>query len=146
MFGQGQSVLRFRLRTALVAIASVCAILAAGRAVSQSAWWNGGVRPRPFNPVAWRHADEIGNYRTVRSQMISDLLCNHDFHGWSRDEVVELLGEPDWDHRTVSSFRNWDFVYYLGLERQGWASLDDEVLVFRFDTNDRVIEYRNMVN
>ena len=142
---RGNSIFRFRLRTALYAILVLGAILAAGKGISQSAWWNGGVRPISFEPFAWRRADDIGNHRTVRSQMVGDLLGKHDFQGWSRNTLTELLGEPDWDPKT-SGFADWDIAYHLGLERGGSLSLDDECLVFRFDGNDRVIAYRTTVN
>ena len=77
--------------------------------------------------------------------MIEDLLERYDFHGWSRSKIVALLGEPDWDPNT-SGFAGWDIAYYVGLERGGPFSLDDECLVFRFDPNDCAIEYRAAVN
>jgi hypothetical protein len=140
-----RSVFRYRLRSALLAFLALGAMLAIGRAVLDSAWWNGGVRPMRFDPVAWRLAHDIGNHRTTRSQMIGDLLGKHDFHGWSRKRVTDLLGTPDWDPLTTG-FAGWDVAYHLGLERGGGFSLDDECLVFRFDKNDRVIAYATAVN
>jgi len=140
-----RSIFRYRLRTALFALLVAAALLATGRAISKSEWWNGGVRPTPFETDAWRRADDIDNYRTVRSQMVNDLLRKYDFHGWSRSSLFELLGEPEWDPKTAG-FPNWDIAYHLGLERGGSFSLDDEFLLFRFDSHDRVIDYGTGVN
>lgn len=145
MTRRSHSILRFRLRSVLLAVLALGMILAAGNAVSKSAWWNGDVRPIRLDAAAWRRADDIGNYRSVRSQMVGDLLGKYDFHGWSRTSLNEVLGESDWNPKT-SGFASWDIAYYLGLERGGSFSLDDECLVFRFDTNDRVVDYRTAVN
>jgi len=101
-----------------------------------------------FDPVAWKQADlktttQRDGYRTVRSRMIKDLLRHHRFDGWTRQQVVELLGEPTgkW-----SGFEQWDMIYVLGLERGGAFSLDEEALGFKFDARDRVIKYGQSVN
>jgi outer membrane protein assembly factor BamE (lipoprotein component of BamABCDE complex) len=75
--------------------------------------------------------------------MIEDLLRRHRFDGWTRQQVVELLGQPTgkW-----SGFEQWDMIYVLGLERGGAFSLDDEALGFKFDTRDRVMKYGLSVN
>src|SRR5438094_6527383 len=46
----------------------------------------------PFDADGWKRATPIENHRTVRSRMITDLLRRHDFHGKSRQEVIDLLG------------------------------------------------------
>jgi hypothetical protein len=136
---------RYRLRSAILVFAVFGALFGTGKAISESAWWNGGVRPMRFDAVAWRRAQDIGSYRTTRSQMIGDLLGKYDFQGWSRKSLMDLLGEPDWDPKTTG-FASWDIAYHLGLERGGSFSLDDECLVFRFDKSDRVILYTTAVN
>lgn len=98
--------------------------------------------PHPVMPIAigatgWQKADPIEGHRTVRSQMIDDLLQRYNFRGWSADEVIELLGLPD---RHPPSMRSVDMVYRLGFRPDAWA-LDDEYLYFRFDGQARVAEY-----
>jgi hypothetical protein len=137
--------LRYRLRSAFLVFLLFGALFGTDKAISESAWWNGGVRPIKFDPVTWQRADEIGNYRTVRSEMIGDLLKKYDFRGWSRKSLTDLLGKPDWDSNTTG-FASWDTAYHLGLERGGSFSVDDECLVFRFDKNDRVVSYMTAVN
>jgi hypothetical protein len=95
-----------------------------------------------FDPIAWKRAEPIGSFRTVRSQMIDDLLRRYDFQGWTREEVIQLLGTPN----TVSGFTQFDVVYVLGLERGGAFSQDDEALGFKFDANGRVVNYRVTVH
>jgi len=129
----------------LLAVFVLGTIFVSGNTTFKSAWWNGGVCPIRFDAAAWRRADDVGNHRTVRSQMVGDLLGKYDFHGWSRTSLTEVLGEPDWDPKT-SGFANWNIAYHLGLERCGSFSLDEECFVFRFDANGRVIDYGTAVN
>ena len=43
--------------------------------------------------------------------MIDDLEKKYDFVGMTKDEIIEILGEPD----TVSEYGGWEvFDYYLG--------------------------------
>jgi hypothetical protein len=103
----------------------------------------------PFDPAAWSQADPAtpagrgSNRRTVRSFMVDDLLRRYDFHGWSREQVIDLLGPPT---ESWSGFEQWDVIYVLGLERLGNWSLDDEALGFKFDETDRVEKYGLSVN
>lgn len=136
---------QFSLRALLLCFVGIATLLVIARSISRSAWWNGGVHPISFDVEEWLRAEQIEDYRTVRSQMIEDLLKRFDFRGWSRGEVTKLLGKPDWDPKT-SGFPSWDIAYYLGRERGGAFSLDIECLVFRFDGSDLVTEYRTAVN
>ncbi|MEX2141451.1 MAG: hypothetical protein WD894_19450 [Pirellulales bacterium] len=75
--------------------------------------------------------------------MVDDLLNKYDFTGWSRTQVVGLLGSPSppW-----SGFEQWDMYYVLGLERAGAYSLDDEALGFKLNKAGLVIEFGISVN
>jgi len=99
------------------------------------------VNPIPFEASAWKGAKAIDQHRTVRSQMVGDLLKHHKFTGWSRQQVVELLGEPTPGEPAKMGFSQCDIVYVLGLERAGALSLDDEALGFKFDEHGRVSKY-----
>src|SRR5882724_2579155 len=99
------------------------------------------VKRIPFEASAWKRATVIEQHRTVRSQMIDDLLRHHKFSGWTRQQVVELLGEPTPGEPAKMGFPQWDIVYILGLERAGSYSLDDEALGFKFDAQGRVSKY-----
>ncbi|MGV3757517.1 MAG: hypothetical protein ACO1QS_19230 [Verrucomicrobiota bacterium] len=128
-----------------ILLAVVGVVIAAG-----VVWWlvsgRDGVRQIAFDSTAWQRADPIENHRTVRSQMIQDLLRRQKFEGWTRQQVVALLGEPTQGKPAKMGFPQWDAVYILGLERQGGYSLDDEALGFKFDTTDRVTSYGLSVN
>jgi len=134
------------VKTALkISLAVVGVVIGAG-----VVWWffggPEGVRQIAFDSTAWHRADPIANHRTVRSQMIQDLLRRHKFEGWTRQAVVALLGDPTPGEPAKKGFPQWDAVYILGLERQGDYSLDDEALGFKFDTTDRVTSYGLSVN
>jgi hypothetical protein len=77
--------------------------------------------------------------------MIDDLLRRYNFVGWARTDLVALLGKPDAVPGNVG-FASWDMAYYLGMERGGAFSLDDEFLLFRIDSHGNVREYRVGVN
>jgi hypothetical protein len=137
---------RFSVRALLVVIGLAGVLLGAVRIVQQSAWWNGGVVPIEFDSEMWQEATPIGNSRTVRSRMVEDLLRHHNLVGRPRDEVVSILGPPD-TGATLAEASNADaIVYYIGKERQGWASLDREYLLIEFAENDCVAECRLLVD
>jgi outer membrane protein assembly factor BamE (lipoprotein component of BamABCDE complex) len=69
--------------------------------------------------------------------MVDDFLAKHKLRGMTKQEIVELLGEPD----DTDYFSNWDMVYWLGPER-GFMQLDSEWLVIDLDDLQRVSEYR----
>lgn len=74
----------------------------------------------------------------VRIRMVDDLLNRHTFKGQTREEVEALLGPKT----KTEYFNDWDLVYYLGPGRYGNAVGDSEWLVFRFNSTERVKEYR----
>ncbi|MCH7989919.1 MAG: hypothetical protein IID46_12320 [Planctomycetes bacterium] len=103
------------------------------------------VLPIPFESEAWKRGDTIGDNRTVRSQMIDDLLQRHDFHGWSKEQIIDLLGNPGEGENHVM-YPLFDMAYTLGLEREGWASVDFEYLVFKLNDQQKVIHFRVMLD
>lgn len=117
-------------------------------------WWNKfgqhQVWQEAFDATAWKQAAPLGSagvnrWRTVRSSMIEDVLRRYDFDGWTRQEVIDVLGEPAPGVKGTG-FEQWDMIYVLGLERGGAFALDDEALGFRLDTADRVTKYGLSVN
>ena len=91
---------------------------------------------RPFDAGAWQAAKEKWQ-DPVRQRMVDDLLRRHRLVGMTRERVVELLGESD----TTDYFRDWDLVYWLGMERS-WISIDSEWLVLRLNAQSAVTEAR----
>jgi hypothetical protein len=105
------------------------------------------VEQRPFDSTAWKRADEIENHRTVRSQMVDQLIGSGRLDGLKQTEVENLLGPPLRDMNAAGvDGQRWNMAYYLGLERSGSWSIDDEFLVIRFDPQGRVAEYRIVPN
>jgi hypothetical protein len=94
-----------------------------------------GIKPMPFDSGVWKANPSECSHASVRLRMVDDLLRTEHLQGRSREEVVDLLGEPD----DTEYFRDYDMVYRLGLER-GWICIDSEWLVLATDENDRVRE------
>lgn len=131
-------------------VAAGCAVVASGPAYIL--WSFGAFIPPdviliPFESAAWQTAAPIGKRRTVRSQMVDDLVRRRLLDGLSRGEVEQLLGPPLPDvKRAGADASRWQMVYSVGLERAGRWSLDDELLVIRFDEQGRVSECATAVN
>jgi hypothetical protein len=106
------------------------------------------VQPLPFESAAWKRADPIQRYRTVRSQMVDDILRRRLLDGLSRGEVEQLLGPPIEDLSGFKNhFRRYHLAYYLGLQRHGGAlAFYDEFLAIHLDEQGRVAEYRDVRN
>ncbi len=73
-----------------------------------------------------------------RLRMVDDLIAKRRLDGATRDQLLTLLGPAD----ETDHFRDWDLVYWLGPERNGFMRIDSEWLVIRFDAADRVASYR----
>jgi len=100
--------------------------------------WMFRIPGRQFDQDLW---SEFGDFnqssRYPRLEMADRLVAAEALRGRTRNEVVEMLGEPP----HTEYFREWNLVYWLGPER-GFMSIDSEWLVFRFDTQGHVAEYR----
>ncbi len=71
------------VNSAVALVLFVCAVMACSSLIKD-------YKPKPFDSEKWRH----GN-RTVRGTMYFDLFEKHTLTNKTRDEVVQLLGEPD---------------------------------------------------
>lgn len=91
---------------------------------------------RPFNSSTWAAAEREG-----RAPMARDLVRNHLPAGMSADEVIVLLGQPDWIVNRGSAANSSGcarvFQYHLG----GWSeySMDSVFVEVHLDNNDRVV-------
>jgi hypothetical protein len=92
------------------------------------------VAPIRFDAARWATADP-DDPRHTRSRIADWMLENGTLSGKTREEVVSLLGKP----LPPGSFRDYEFAYNLGRERS-LASVDNEMLVIRFDSKGRVSE------
>jgi outer membrane protein assembly factor BamE (lipoprotein component of BamABCDE complex) len=96
-------------------------------------------RKIPFDKEEWVKCEPLINGKTVRSQMIEDLMLNYHLSSMTKEKIIELLGKPIVPADKYTK-EEWDIIYYLGTERSDFP-LDDEYLVFRFDTEGRVTDY-----
>jgi hypothetical protein len=138
--------LQFGMRAVFVLV-TIIAVLIGGAAALRRAAINEKGPHRPFVASEWKEAPDPtrAGERGIRSEMVFDLLERYDFTGWSRAQVVALLGLGTAPRRG-SGFEQWDRIYFLGLERSGAFSLDDEVLGFEFNNSGRVVDFGTSVN
>ena len=90
-----------------------------------------------FDSAKWQDKARINLDDPIRIRMIDDLLKKYSFQGMSREEVANILGEPD----KTEYFKEWDMVYWLGPERS-LISIDSEWFVLRLNEKKEVTEYR----
>ena len=88
-----------------------------------------------FDAALWQDPSQVDT--GIRIRMVDDLLTRQQLQGMTRQQIVDLLGDPE----DTPYFRDWDLVYWLGPER-GLFSIDSEWLVIRLDPQGRVAEYR----
>ncbi|HDZ21873.1 hypothetical protein LCGC14_0226030 [marine sediment metagenome] len=68
-----------------------------------------GYDPKPFSPAAWAAADA-----GTRGHMVVDLLAQHPLKGLTTQEVVDLLGPPDWQDTDKDTGRTSTITYEVG--------------------------------
>lgn len=66
-----------------------------------------------FDPVQWKDWVESESTLDLRWKMSKDLVNNYSLKGMSKDEIIELLGEPE----NISSSN--EFLYFLGHTGKG---------------------------
>ena len=79
---------------------------------------------------------------------ISHNLVTHDFlltiEAEDQPLGIDAYESPLWPEPDKTEyFKEWDLVYWLGPER-GFISIDSEWLVFRFDGQKKVTDYKIM--
>ena len=93
-----------------------------------------------FDAKSWRERALDQEYPEwpTRLRMVDDLIATRRLDSVTRDQLLALLGPAD----ETDHFRNWNLVYWLGPERNGFVRIDSEWLVIRFDAESRVASYR----
>lgn len=86
---------------------------------------------QPFDSEAWKKAG-VSN-ACLRKGMLFDLRKKHELTGLSREQIVELLGQPDRVGRYVKAGLDKDFNYDLGAEK-GFISIDREWLTIKLES------------
>ncbi len=93
-----------------------------------------------FDSEEWKAVEAL-RPDSPRGTMVSDLLDNHELIGLTREQVRELLGDPEEANTSrgrrahpVETAPEW--IYYLGM--YSGFRIDEDILVIKFDANDRV--------
>ncbi|WP_235190074.1 outer membrane protein assembly factor BamE domain-containing protein [Bacillus gaemokensis] len=84
------------------------------------------------------HRDAWLEEESKRVYIVDDLLEKHKLVGKSKEEVLQLLGNPTETGRFKETNQ---IIYYLGDER-GFIRIDSERLVLYFNDNDKVMKYK----
>ncbi|MBW3635845.1 MAG: hypothetical protein KY445_05180 [Armatimonadetes bacterium] len=84
----------------------------------------------PFDSSQWKAARSYEKWH-IRERMSNDLQKNNRLLGWHRSEIISLLGKPD-----QVKVREWNIGYMIGS-----SIIDPIMLVFKFDKQERVVEY-----
>lgn len=108
-----------RIGVATATIISVLIVVVVGLFVAYGMWLHPGYDPLPFSAVAWAEADA-----ETRGYMSEDLFVHHVLDGKLQEEIVELLGDPDWGV-TVAEMH----------DRNSSMGLDDATALTRFGEN-----------
>lgn len=83
----------------------------------------------PFDSTSWKNEQLVNSLKNpIRLRMIDDLFKKHNLVGMSKNQIDDLLGV------SKPTFRDYDYVYYLGPER-GFISVDSELLGVKFKNN-----------
>ena len=85
-----------------------------------------------FDSEQWKKWEETETTACVRWDMRKDLVKQHKLIGLSREQIIDLLGEPDSRYQSENEIR-----YYLGMARVG---IDTGTLILTLK-NNIVIEY-----
>ncbi|MDB5431037.1 MAG: hypothetical protein JWP35_2153 [Caulobacter sp.] len=66
--------------------------------------------------------------------MASDLLNRHRLIGWTKEEVIDLLGQPE---QEPHKFSEYELVYVLGPDRTS-TPIDFEWMLIKLDDQGRM--------
>lgn len=93
---------------------------------------------KTFVSAEWKtHLDDRN---PIKLQMVHNMLSRHQLIGMSIKDVDELLGKPP----KSSYFRDYDYVYWLGPERN-FAGIDSEWLGIKFH-DGVVVEVKMLID
>ena len=89
-----------------------------------------------FEQTAWKNADLNGR---ARADMLGDFLKRYPLERRTRNEVVELLGEPT----PTDKWEGAEMIYVLGTDGS-YMGIDHEWLLIDLDQRQRVVSYRRV--
>lgn len=97
-------------------------------------------QPIPFDGQLWQTYLADNGESPVRLQMVDDLLNRYDLNGYSKDELIELLGPPGEFRKDWPLLADWDVIYRLGAGHDRLL-IYRNYLCFRFNEDGNVIDY-----
>lgn len=102
-----------------------------------------------FNSAAWIASEGQGITQSdqddrTRPLMIDDLLATYDFTGYSRAQIVGLLGDPSF-HAASPAQTQWDEWYLIEREHDDSTPGQFKFLVFDLE-QDKVVKYQTTVD
>ena len=92
-----------------------------------------------FDSKKWKQENSTLDDPSLRSQMIEDLVENV-LPDKSKKEIEELLG-PSLETNYFKS-SNKDFIYYLGIQQEGFIRIDSDWLLIFLDKDNKFKSYK----
>ena len=90
----------------------------------------GNIPHEDFDPEKWKNWKESETNWSLRWDMMNSLRNNHQLEGKSKEDIIEMLGEPD-------SKKEGEFTYFLGMAGHG---IDVGNLILKFGKNGKVVQ------
>jgi|SRR5690554_4332560 hypothetical protein len=91
----------------------------------------GRIPHEEFSSDKWKNWNESEAEWSLRWDMMNSLRNNYELTGMTKDEIIELLGEPE-------SLTQTEFLYYLGMAKKG---IDTGTLTIKFNETGKVANY-----
>lgn len=92
----------------------------------------GRITHEEFNSDRWKNWKNSEAEWSLRWDMMNSLRNNYELKGMTKDEIIELLGEPE-------SLSQKEFSYYLGMAKWG---IDIGTLTIKFNETGKVTNYQ----
>ena len=97
---------------------------------------NRSTNKSPFISSKWQDSILVHSDQSIRIGMIQDFVIHYKPYQKSKDEILKLLGNPDYSEDLME----WDMVYWLGEERN-LLSTNTQWFAIEFDSSGKVYEY-----
>ncbi len=94
-------------------------------------WFYYSIHNKEFDSDKWKKWEESEDSYSGRYEMINSLTFKHKLVGKSKEEIISLLGKPEYIERNV-------YIYYLGFTRRG---INTGTLHISFDNKNHVSSY-----
>ena len=91
----------------------------------------GNITHQKFHPEKWKNWAESEAEMSLRWEMMNSLRNRHELKGNTKNEIIQLLGEPE-------SKTNTEFRYYLGFSKRG---INTGSLIFKFNEKGIVTNF-----